>query len=270
MIEIIGEIGVNHNGDLQTALELANAAKQCGCDVVKTQLFNVERVYPRDDWPRMKPLELDRDDIVALKNHCDGIGIEFMATPDEIGDANFLKEIGCKRIKTSSQDITDIPFLIAVAKLGLPMIVSTGACTRNELDRALAAIVGYGSMQKTFLHCVSAYPAPLDEMNLSCINYLRHTCYFRVGLSDHSPPTAMASLIALGLGATVFERHLTLDRDQPGPDHAASLEPMQMHQYVDHLRRGAVAMGDGNKRIMASELDNRKKYKEFIDRRPKC
>jgi N,N'-diacetyllegionaminate synthase len=269
-IEVIGEAGINHNGDLQTAFKLADAAKESGCDCFKTQLFNTERVYPRERWAEMKMLELDRDDIVTLKNHCDNIGIEFMATPDEIDDAKFLKEIGVKRIKTSSQDITDIPFLIAIAKLDLPIIVSTGACSQDELNRSIAALTDCRwrdrGIKTTILHCVSAYPAPVEEMNLSVITWLHKTTHFNIGLSDHTTGITCA-FVALGLGATMFEKHLTMDCDQAGPDHSASFEPFQMRLYVEQLREGAAAMGDGIKKIMPCEIDNRKQYQQFITRR---
>src|SRR6185369_3082883 len=120
MIEVIAEIGVNHNGSLERAAQLAQAAKTIGCKVVKTQLWNTERVYPRERWDEIKRLELSREEISQLKAYCDSQDLELIVTPDEIEDAIFLKEIGVKRIKTSSQDVTNIPFLLAIGELGLP------------------------------------------------------------------------------------------------------------------------------------------------------
>jgi N,N'-diacetyllegionaminate synthase len=261
MIEVIGEIGVNHNGSLQTACKLANAAKEAGCDVVKTQLWNTERVYPKGRWAEMKALELDRDKIFALKEHCDSIGIEFLCTPDEIEDAQFLRDIGVKRIKTSSQDITNLPFLREVARMGLPMIVSTGACTRDEMDRAMLICEAAG--QVTPLHCVSAYPASVAGMNLRVIEYMKKTYYLPVGLSDHTIGNE-AAVLALACGATVFEKHLTLDKMQDGPDHVCSATPQEMSNYIAALKRADVILGDGVKRIMPSEAENRKRYDAFI------
>ena len=215
MIEVIAEIGVNHNGSVDIACKLIDAAKDAGCDAAKFQLFDTERVYPRERWDEMKRLELSRADMLSLKGHSDNVGIEFLCTPDEIEDAQFLKSIGVRRIKTSSQDITNVPFFLQFADLGLPMIVSTGACSEIEMGYALGSIIGHqrksanASPSLTILHCVSAYPAPLEEMNLSVIAYLRRTYGPNVGLSDHTIGKA-AALIALGLGARIFEKHLRL------------------------------------------------------------
>ncbi|HVM96590.1 MAG TPA: N-acetylneuraminate synthase family protein, partial [Candidatus Acidoferrales bacterium] len=174
---------------------------------------------------------------------------------------------GVKRIKTSSQDVTNLSFLREIGKLGLPVILSTGACTKREMLDAMVAVNGYGyeSPQRplTVLHCVSAYPAPLDQMNLSVITDLRRSFYGRVGLSDHTQGL-VAALTALGLGARVFEKHLTLDTTQLGPDHAASADPVQMSDYVYRLRQAYTALGDGIKRIMPCEMENRKRYEKFI------
>lgn len=266
MIEVIAEIGVNHNGDYHTACLLVDAAKSAGCDTAKFQLWDTERVYPRERWDEMKRLELSRWEIESLKLYCDDADIEFLCTPDEIEDAHFLKEIGVKRIKTSSQDICNRLFLREVAILGLPLIVSTGACTQDELMQA-TWVLEVRNHNITVLHCVSAYPAPIDQMNLRVIEYLRKfRTDWAVGLSDHTRGNS-AALISLGLGATVFEKHITLDCDQPGPDHAASFDPVQMADYVQRLRDGEKALGDGIKRIMPCEMENRKRYEKFIEPR---
>ena len=234
-IEIICEAGINHNGDYHTACKLVDATVAAGADTFKTQLFNVERVYPRERWDEMKQYELTRHEIKSLKKYCDSKGIEFLCTPDEIEDALFLKSIGVKRIKTSSQDITNLRLLESIVALGLPMIVSTGACTHEELFNAIWSLDD--SPNITLLHCVSAYPAPLAEMNLKVItdisSWRRMQPAWRYGLSDHTD-TITASLVALGLGATVFEKHLTLTPLMPGPDQAASLTPPK---WLTMLRR---------------------------------
>jgi N,N'-diacetyllegionaminate synthase len=265
MIEIIGEMGVCHNGSLDIAKQLADAAKTAGCDMVKTQLWNTESVYPPDKWEEMKAVELSRDDIAKLKEYCDSIGIEFLCTPDEIEDAKFLKDIGVKRIKTSSQDITNIPFLKAVAGLGLPMIVSTGACIQEEMDRAIMTAQDLQARARdlTVLHCVSAYPPPVSESNLRVLIYMSRSYFCRYGYSDHTL-TETSALVALGLGATVFEKHFTLDRKQRGPDHGISMEPKELRAYVNKLRIAELTMGDGIKKIMPCEVQNRKRYDEFI------
>ena len=263
-MELICEIGVNHCGSLATAMALASEAKACGCDAVKTQLWTTERVYLPERWDEMKALELSRDDIAKLKVYCENLGVELIVTPDEIEDAIFLADAGFKRIKTSSQDITNLPFLNEVAKLGLPMIVSTGACSQEEMNLAVFMLAGQiGDKNLTVLHCVSAYPAPDLEMNVRVIERMRQQFYGRVGLSDHCMSTTPA-LLAVACGATVFEKHLTFDRTAHGPDHAASLHPEEMKQYVDAIRRAAVIMGNGIKRVMPCEQANRARYEQFI------
>ncbi len=256
--EVIGEIGVCHNGDFATACALVDAAMDAGCTAVKTQLFDPDRVYA--GWPEhalMKKLALSRQQIVDLKGYCDRRGTELIVTPDEIEDAVFLKSIGVKRIKTSSQDVTNLPFLRAIGALGLPVIFSTGACSWDELCAGVKE-----TRAATILHCVSAYPAPLDEMNLKVIADLDwFPC--NVGLSDHTEGNE-AAMLALALGATVFEKHITLDKNQDGPDHAASATPDEMWEYVQALKRAEAALGDGIKRVMPCEVENRKRYERFI------
>lgn len=258
MIEVIAEIGVNHNGDVMTAIKLCNKAKWAGADVAKFQVWKSENVYSGEEYERMKKLELSYGDLAGIKAHCDSIGIEFMATPDEYSDALFLKEIGVKRIKIGSQNVLNLSMLSKVAALGLPIILSTGAATEREVHAAVRAIIERPATPKlTLLHCVAAYPAPVDQMNLRALKWLKHY-YFPVGLSDHTLGERVA-LVALGLGATVFEKHLTLDRHAEGPDHAASMEPNEFAEYCMALRIGNDALGDGQKRIMPCEMKAREK-----------
>lgn len=265
MIEVIAEIGVNHNGDFLTACKLVDAAISCGCSAVKTQLWNSERVYRGDKIAEMKKLELSRRQISDLNAFCRGRGVELIVTPDEYDDAVFLKKIGLRRIKTSSQDVTNQYFLKQIGELGLPVIYSTGACNWPEL------FAGYQAIRRpdtTILHCVSAYPAPLEETNMRVLKRLIEGAVGEAkafGLSDHSIGNE-AAVMALALGATVFERHLTLDRDADGPDHASSMTPDEMWFYVQSLRRCEAAMGDGDKRVMPCEQVNRAKFEAFRGR----
>lgn len=262
MIEIIAEIGVNHDGNVRVAEDLIRDAKRHGANVVKFQVWKSENVYSGVERERMKALELTRHELEHLKKYSDCVGIEFMATPDEYDDAVFLKDIGVKRIKIGSQNIINLPMLKKVAALGLPLIVSTGAATKEEVTTAVITLhrCGLGTDKRcdfSLLHCVAAYPAPLAEMNLCVLNFLRESGR-RVGLSDHCMnPTA--ALIALGLGATIFEKHLTYNRCAIGPDHMASLDAHGFHEYVGALRAGEIALGDGVKRIMPCEGEARDK-----------
>lgn len=269
---IVAEIGVNHDGYVSVAMQLATAAKAAGADAVKTQVWTTEEVYARTDprFDTIKRLELTRDQIGVLKEHCDNIGIEFFATPDDIGWAHFLKGLGVKRMKTSSQDVTNLPFLREIGALGLPVIYSTGACTPEEMQAGYDALKdginnGGDYSFPSVLHCVSAYPAPLDQMNLSVLKEIFDRFgepLAPIGLSDHTT-SIEAAIVAVGLGATIFEKHLTLDVNAAGPDHAASLDPIHFAGYVKAIRSAHRMLGDGKKRVMPCEEETRKHGQRF-------
>ena len=271
-MEIIAEAGVNHTGDLATACALIDAAHKAGADCVKFQLWNTERVYPRERWDEMKRLELNRDQILQLKLYCAARKIDFLCTPDDRDDAAYLKGIGVRRIKIGSSNITNLPMLRDVTKLGLPILLSTGACDAGEVTRAVAAIVNSlpiapRSQVLTLMHCVSAYPAPFDQMNLRAMTMMQ-TFGVPVGLSDHTYGSS-AAMMALAMGAIVIEKHLTLDRNAEGPDHRASMEPREMLGFIQTLRHCECALGDGRKRVMPCEEENRNEYLAFVERQQK-
>jgi N,N'-diacetyllegionaminate synthase len=267
-IEIIAEIGVNHEGKLDQAFALITTAKQCGCHTAKFQLWNTEEVYPRERWDEMKALELSRDDIEQCRDFCLETGIRFLCTPDTINDAWFLKEIGVERIKIGSSNITNQNMLQHVALFGLPVLLSTGACDFCEMTDAVDIFKWRAPL--TIMHCVSAYPAPVGELNLRVMrSFFNHFRMADLGFSDHSPPTAGhtdAALIALAFNARVFERHLTLDKSGLGPDHRASLSPEQMKEYVAALLRGFSMLGDNDKRVMPCEERSRAENLAFVAR----
>ncbi len=259
-IEIIAEIGVNHNGDFNTAVELVHAAVAAGVTTAKFQLWDTESVYPRERWDEMKALELSSRQMVELHDICRQAGIRFLCTPDNIDDAVFLKHIGVDRLKIGSSNVTNQPLLKNIATLGLPVILSTGACEFAEMSQAVHLLK---NVPLAIMHCLSAYPAPLAQMNLLVIRDLQKRYRRPIGFSDHTLDET-AALIALGLGARTFEKHLTLDRTQPGPDHKASMDAMQMKWYVSALRDGATALGSGVKQLMPCEVENRKEYDRFV------
>lgn len=276
---IIAEAGVNHNGDLDTALRLVDAAIACGCDAVKFQTWITEKVYcaqrslkpeyqaratdaAETEFDTIKKLELAFADFRRIKDYCDARGILFFSTPDERESADFLLGLGMRLMKTASQDVTNTPFLRYLSGLGLPIIFSTGACTIAELAAGVEAVASR-TREIVILHCVSSYPAPFEQMNLQLIPSLAASFGFPVGFSDHTE-ACEAACAAVALGARVFEKHLTLDRNMPGPDHQASLEPAQMKIYCDTLRKVHRALGDGVKRIMTCEVDARKAFRRFI------
>ena len=276
---IIAEAGVNHNGNIDTAFQLVDAAVKAGCDAVKFQTWVTEKVYSRDksikpeyqvrttdaaesEFDTIKKLELSYEDFKHIKSYCDQKGILFFSTPDEDDSADFLARLGVGLMKTASQDVTNIPFLRHIARLGMPVIFSTGACTLAELAEGVETISAETN-ELVILHCVSSYPAPVDQMNLSLISNLRRIFGCPVGLSDHTAGTE-AACAAVALGARVFEKHLTLDKSMSGPDHQASLNPEEMLHYCQTLRGIRSALGDGVKRIMPCEENTRKAFRRFI------
>jgi N,N'-diacetyllegionaminate synthase len=276
---IIAEAGVNHNGDFDTALRLVDAAVEAGCDAVKFQTWITEKVYSRErsvkpeyqkrttcedesEYDTIKQLELSYKDFARIKNYCDKKGILFFSTPDEEESADFLAHLGVGLMKTASQDVTNMPFLRYVAQLGMPVIFSTGACTLVELAEGVETILAETN-ELVILHCISSYPAPVEDMNLLLIQNLHKLFGCPVGLSDHSLGVE-AACASVALGARVFEKHLTLDKAMKGPDHQASIEPAEMRHYCQTLRSIRVALGDGVKRVMPCEADTRKAFRRFI------
>ena len=276
---IIAEAGVNHNGDIQTALRLVDAAVAAGCDAVKFQTWITEKVYSADkslkpeyqarttdatesEFDTIKKLELSFATFRKIKEYCDRKGILFFSTPDEVDSADFLSSLGVSLMKTASQDVTNTPFLQHIAGLGVPVIFSTGACSPSELAEGVEAIRAKTS-ELIILHCVSSYPAPSEEMNLTVIPSLRSMFGVPIGLSDHTTGAHVACA-AVALGARVFEKHLTLDKTMAGPDHQASLNPEEMRVYCQQLREVRSALGDGVKRVMPCEQNTRKAFRRFV------
>jgi len=276
---IIAEAGVNHNGDINTAVQLVDAAVKAGCDAVKFQTWVTEKVYSRNksikpeyqtrttnaeesEYETIKQLELSYDDFRSINKYCKKQGILFLSTPDESDSADFLAELGVSVMKTASQDVTNTPLLKHVSQLGMPVIFSTGACTLTELAEGVETILAETN-ELIILHCVSSYPAPMEQMNLSVISSLRRTFGCHVGFSDHTTGAEVACA-AVAMGARVFEKHLTLDKSMSGPDHQASLNPEEMLNYCQTLRGVRTAIGDGVKCIMPCEENTRKAFRRFL------
>jgi len=274
---IIAEGGVNHNGTLNDALELVEAAKDAGCDAIKFQTWKTELVYDsklslvpeyqkravgvsKSEFQIIKDLELSWSDFRAIKAHAEKIGIIFFSTPDEKVSLDFLMELDVPIIKIGSQDLTNDILIRQVLATGKPIILSTGASTLSEVAHAVELLMNAPKLY--LLHCVSAYPTPAVEANLSCISTLAAAFSRPIGFSDHTNGTATA-LVALGLGARIFEKHLTLDLKQEGPDHQASLIPTEMQKYCKHLREGILSLGNGQKAILEIERDVRSAFMRF-------
>lgn len=268
---VIAEAGVNHNGELDLALRLCDAAKAAGADAVKFQTFRAEDlVLPgaptahyqarqtgqQDQFAMLQQLELSAAQHEAIKRHCDAIGIEFFSTPFSVAAVDMLVRLGVRRIKLSSGELTHRALVERAAAARLPLLVSTGMATMDEIREALQWIAGArgGLDGVTVLHCTSAYPAPDEALNLKAMVSMAADLGVAVGYSDHSLGIE-AALAAVALGAGVIEKHLTLDRTLPGPDHSASLEPAPFKAMVDGIRRVSAMLGDGVKAPTAQERD---------------
>lgn len=268
---VIAEAGVNHNGDLGLALRLCDAARATGADAVKFQTFRArDLVLPgaptaayqarqtgaQDQYAMLEALELSEDQHRQIKAHCDAIGIEFFSTPFSVDAVDMLVRLGVKRIKLSSGELTHRRLVQHAAATGLPLLLSTGMATMDETREALAWVrEARGHLNAvTVFHCTSAYPAPDEALNLTAIPAMQRDLDVEIGYSDHSMG-AEASWAAVALGATVIEKHITLDRTMPGPDHAASLEPDEFTRMTTGIRRVAAMRGDGAKAPTPAERD---------------
>ncbi|MBI4423410.1 MAG: N-acetylneuraminate synthase [Elusimicrobia bacterium] len=262
---IIAEAGVNHDGSLEQAHRLVDAAVESGADAVKFQTFTAELLAngaaPRAPYQQrevgagsqvemLRRLELEDKAFVELAAHCSRAGIEFMSTPFHKEAADLLEPL-VRRFKIGSGDLTDIPLLEHVARKGKPLILSTGMSGNDEIERALKAVAGSG-VPVSLLHCTSLYPAPFDTVNLKAMAGLRARFGVPVGYSDHTLGLAVPAAAA-ALGAAIVEKHFTLSRALKGPDHAASLEPAELRTMVEMIRQVEVALGDGVKRVMPGE-----------------
>ncbi|MGI9504529.1 MAG: N-acetylneuraminate synthase family protein [Geminicoccaceae bacterium] len=254
MTMIIAECGVNHNGDPVLAQTMIEAAKRAGADAVKFQMFDPEKLEP--PGPRrdmLRPLVLEPSDFQMLKACSDSHGLEFIVTPFDVESLDFVVRLGVNYIKIGSADLRNLELLDAAR--GRRVILSTGMATSDDLGRALDTLVGWESTARgpILLHCTSSYPAPSDEVNLRAMLALQ-PLGDGVGLSDHTLSTVIPAA-AVAMGASVIEKHMTLDRRMSGPDHRASLEPRDFSEMVANIREVEAALGDGVKRPMPSEAE---------------
>ena len=306
---IIAEAGVNHNGSLDTALRLVDAAAGAGADAVKFQTFRAEELVSRSapkaayqiqntgeassQYEMLRQLELDEASHRRLQERCAESGIEFMSSPFDLASLCLLLKLGVKRLKMSSGEITNAPLLLQVARAGLPVILSTGMATLEEVEAALGALafgfrnevpparsaalselareratLNFLEDKVTLLHCITEYPAPFAEANLRVMDTLEQRFGLACGLSDHTEGIAVA-IAATALGAPVIEKHLTLDRSLPGPDHLASLEPAGFRAMVEAIRQVEQSLGSPDKQPTPSERKNRPiARKSLVARRP--
>jgi N,N'-diacetyllegionaminate synthase len=268
---IIAEAGVNHNGSLDLALRLVDAAKASGADAVKFQTFRADLLTTRSahkapyqerttanaesQFEMLQRLELDAAAHQRLIDHCRQIGIQFLSSPFDAQSADLLATMNVPLYKVPSGEITNLPFLQHLARKNRPLILSTGMSTLGEVEEAVHVLQAAGATQLTLLHCVTEYPAPYAEVNLRAMQTLKSAFGLPVGYSDHTPGIEIA-IAAVALGAEVVEKHFTLNRSLPGPDHAASLEPSELEQMVTAIRHVEAALGTGIKAPARCELAN--------------
>ena len=302
---IIAEAGVNHNGDLDKALELVDVAVMAGADAVKFQTFKAANLaseaagkanYQKkltdsseSQVAMLKRLELPHEHHFRLKDYCEKKNIEFMSTAFDLESLDFLLgNMSLRRLKLPSGEITNLPLVYAHAKSGMELIVSTGMATVSEIEQALMVVAGgylehsgqpvnldwekayfskkaqdIMSQKASLLHCVTEYPAPADSLNLKAVEHLRKTFGLNTGYSDHSLGI-WAPISAVTLGATIIEKHFTLDKTLSGPDHQASLEPNELKAMIEGIRNVEEALGDGIKRPNIAELVNREPARKSL------
>lgn len=270
---IIAEAGVNHNGDMSLARQLIEVAADAGADCVKFQTFRADRlVTPQlgksayqaratgkneSQHAMLCRLELSDEMHTVLLEHCQSCGIEFLSTGFDSQSIEMLVGLGVGYLKIPSGEITNLPFLRNIGSYAKKIILSTGMATLDDVEAALGVLEKSGTPRKliTVLHCTTAYPTSMKDVNLRAMLTMRETFGVSVGYSDHTRGTEVA-IAAVSLGATVIEKHITLDRELPGPDHAASTEPDELRSMIRSIRNIEVALGNGVKKVTQSEAEN--------------
>lgn len=279
-VYIIAEAGVNHNGRLDLALKLCDAAKEAGVDAVKFQTWKTENIVTasahqaayqtentgknESQYDMLKRLELSYTHFEEIQQYCKKIGIDFLSTPDEEESLAFLmNKLNLPLVKIGSGEVTNIPYLRTIASYQKPVILSTGMSTLSQVALAYETLMKAGAPKVSLLHCTTNYPCPYEEVNLKAMQTLKDAFKCRVGYSDHTMGTEIP-VAAVAMGAEIIEKHFTLDRNMEGPDHKASLEPQELKLMVQQIRHIEQALGDGIKRPNKSEVENVKVVQKSI------
>jgi len=270
---VVGEAGVNHNGDIALALKMVDEAKKAGCDAVKFQTFKAERFVSRfapkalyqekvtskkeSHLEMVRKLELNRTDYEKLIKRSKEKNIAFLCTPFDIEGVNLLDELGLDAIKIPSGEITNLPLLRKAGRLKKKIIMSTGMADLDEIRKALDILIASGTLKDniTLLHCNTEYPTPYEDVNLRAMLTIRDAFGVKVGYSDHTPGIEVP-VAAVVLGASFIEKHFTLDKNMPGPDHKASLEPDELKVMVTAVRNVEKSLGEDVKKPSPSESKN--------------
>ena len=272
MVMIIAEAGVNHNGDITTAKKMVDVAKEAGVDYIKFQTFVPEKLVSRyaekaeyqkettdaaeSQLDMLRKLSLSEDEFVLLKDYCDKIGIGFVSTPFDLESIDFLEKLDMDFWKIPSGEITNLPYLEKIAETKRKVILSTGMSNIREIKEAVKVLEEGGMREIVLLHCNTQYPTPYEDVNLSAMCTIAKETGKEVGYSDHTKGIEVP-IAAVAMGATVIEKHFTLDKTMEGPDHKASLEPDELTQMVRAIRHIEKAIGNGVKVSTASEMGNK-------------
>lgn len=273
-VTIIAEAGVNHNGSLKMAIDLIDKASAAGADYVKFQTFIASKLVsskaPKAEYQSkntgeqsgtqqamLEELALTFPDFKLLADHCREVGIGFLSTGFDLESVRFIDNLDVSFHKIPSGEITNLPYLRFIGSLHKPVVVSTGMSTLDEVGQALEILYQQGLKKEdiTLLHCTTEYPAPADEVNLKAMQTMRETFGLRVGYSDHTAGI-LIPVAAVAMGACMIEKHFTTDRNLPGPDHKASLEPDELAEMIRNIRLVEMAGGDGIKKPSLSEIKN--------------
>lgn len=268
---VIAEAGVNHNGSMELARRMVLEAKKAGADYIKFQTFIpsklVSKYAPKAEYQKQTTgkeqsqlemivkLALTWDDFAALKRYCEEVGIGFMSTPFDLESIDFLESLDLDFLKVPSGEVTNLPYLEKIGKTGRRVILSTGMCEMEEIRDAVAILERSGTKDITLLHCNTEYPTPFEDVNLRAMCHMARELGKPVGYSDHTQGIEIP-IAAAALGATVIEKHFTMDKTMEGPDHRASLDPEELGQMIAAIRHIETALGDGVKKRTASEQKN--------------
>ena len=276
-VKVIAEAGVNHNGDIEIAHELIKESKKAGADAVKFQTFTADQITTCDaakadyqinenkeetQHKMLSRLELSEDNHIALKKHCEELGIEFMSTAFGKKELDILIKCGIRTIKVASGEITNKPLLEYMAQMAakqeLSVLISTGMSDLNDIENALGIFIGANISKNdiTIMHCTSSYPAPSNELNMKALKLLEEKFNCPIGYSDHSVGIE-AAICATSIGASVIEKHITLDKTMVGPDHSASLDPEEFEKMVQSIRKYEDMLGIEKKEVQESEMNTK-------------
>lgn len=268
---IIAEAGVNHNGSMVLAKEMVKSAKEAGVDYIKFQTFIPDKLvskyafkaeYQKDvtdsnqsQLQMLEKLALTYDDFLELKQYCEELGLGFISTPFDFESIEFLEKMDMDFWKIPSGEVTNLPYLEKIGRTKRKVIISTGMCEIEEIRKAINVLEKNGTKDITILHCNTEYPTPFQDVNLLAMHHIEEELHKPVGYSDHTKGIEIP-IAAVALGATVIEKHFTLDKSMEGPDHRASLNPVELQQMVSSIRNVEIGLGDGIKRRTMSEEKN--------------